>query len=198
MTQTAGDENAETDVTEDATTDASADAEAADERPSMEEIVAELDQELTATKDKWLRAVAELDNYKKRVKRDIDDAVFRARKSLLGDFLPTVDNLERALTLTKSNEELAKGIKMVSSEFIKALAKHGIQPVPSVGHAFDPAIHEALQQMPSDKYAPGIVTIEYEKGFRFNERLLRAARVIVASPDSTGTEGVSSEAEQAN
>ncbi|MCA9714235.1 MAG: nucleotide exchange factor GrpE [Myxococcales bacterium] len=192
MTQTPGDENAATDVTEDPTADERS-AEAEESAPTMEEIVAELDQELTATKDKWLRAVAELENYKKRVKRDIDDAVFRARKSLLADLLPTVDNLERALSLANDNADLAKGIRMVSGEFIKALARHGIEPVPSVGHAFDPAVHEALQQMPSDKYAPGIVTIEYEKGFRFGDRLLRAARVIVASPDSTGSEGVSAE-----
>ena len=192
MTQTPGDENAATDVTEDPTADERS-AEAEESAPTLEEIVAELDQELTATKDKWLRAVAELENYKKRVKRDIDDAVFRARKSLLADLLPTVDNLERALSLANDNADLAKGIRMVSGEFIKALARHGIEPVPSVGHAFDPAVHEALQQMPSDKYAPGIVTIEYEKGFRFGDRLLRAARVIVASPDSTGSEGVSAE-----
>ena len=174
MTQTPGDENAATDVTEDPTADERS-AEAEESAPTMEEIV------------------AELENYKKRVKRDIDDAVFRARKSLLADLLPTVDNLERALSLANDNADLAKGIRMVSGEFIKALARHGIEPVPSVGHAFDPAVHEALQQMPSDKYAPGIVTIEYEKGFRFGDRLLRAARVIVASPDSTGSEGVSAE-----
>jgi molecular chaperone GrpE len=190
MTQAAG-ENIE--IVDDA--EAASDSEGGEEveaelGPSADEVIEGLEQESAALKDKWLRALAELENYKKRVKRDIDDATFRVRKSLLMDFLPTVDNLERALELAKDNEELAKGIKMVTGAFIKSLAKHNITQVPGVGHPFDPSFHEALQQIPSDKYAPGVVALVYEKGYQFGDRLLRAARVIVAGPDSTGTEGI--------
>lgn len=148
--------------------------------------IEDLEAELAATKDKWLRQVAELDNYKKRVRREVDDAVFRARQDLLSSFLPTVDNLERALELAGGSEQLAKGIKMVLSEFLAALGRHGIEPVPSIGVPFDPAIHEALQQVDSPDHAPGTVIREFEKGFRSGERLLRAARVIIAGAGSTG------------
>lgn len=148
--------------------------------------IEDLEAELAATKDKWLRQVAEFDNYKKRVRREVDDAVFRARQSLLSSFLPTVDNLERALELAGGNEQLAMGIKMVLGEFLGALGRHGIEPVPSVGVAFDPTIHEALQQVDSPDHAPGTVIREFEKGFRSGDRLLRAARVIIAGAGSTG------------
>lgn len=137
-------------------------------------------------KDKWLRAVAELENYKKRVRREIDDATFRAQQNLLNAFLPTVDNLERALDLARSNEQLFKGIQMVVSSFMGALGRHGVEPVPSVGHPFDPAIHEALQQIDSPDHAPGVVVREWEKGYRQGDRLLRPARVVIAGPGSGG------------
>lgn len=143
-------------------------------------------EESALLKDKWLRAVAELDNYKKRTRREIDDAVFRARQDLLGSFFPTADNLERALELARGDENLFKGIEMVAREFRGALAKAGIEAVPGVGHPFDPAIHEALQQIDSPDHAPGVVVREFEKGYRQGDRLLRPARVIIAGPGSTG------------
>jgi molecular chaperone GrpE len=139
-------------------------------------------------KDKWLRALAELENYKKRTRREIDDATFRAQQNLLSSFLPTVDNLERALALARDNEQLHKGIKMVVNDFLSALARFGVEPVASVGQVFDPAFHEALQQIDSPDFAPGMVAMEFEKGFRQGDRLLRPARVVIAGPGSTGGE----------
>jgi len=152
--------------------------------------------EAAALKDKWLRAVADHENYKKRVKRDIDDAVHRAVQGLLGSFLPVGDNLERALSVIPedTSEKIApliKGIEMVRQEFFSALAKQGIKPIPSVGTPFDPNVHEALQQADSEEYAPGVVMMEYEKGYTRGDKLLRPARVIVAGPGSTGTKGQS-------
>lgn len=154
--------------------------------PDPNERIQALEQEVAATKDKWLRSVAELDNYKKRVRREVDDAVLRARQGLLSSFLPTVDNLERALELAVDHEQLAKGIDMVLSGFLAALSKQGIEPVPSVGIPFDPSIHEALQQLDSPDHAPGVVIREFEKGFKQGDRLIRAARVIIAGAGSTG------------
>ncbi|PCC67612.1 molecular chaperone GrpE [Nannocystis exedens] len=137
-------------------------------------------------KDKWLRALAELENYKKRTRREIDDNVFRAQQNLLNAFLPTVDNLGRALELARGNEQLHKGIQMVVNDFMSALGRFGVEPVPSVGHPFDPAIHEALQQIDTPDFPPGVVAREWEKGFRQGDRLLRPARVVIAGPGSTG------------
>jgi len=161
-------------------------------------LLADKDQEIASLKDKWLRAVADHENYKKRVKRDIDDAVSRKTQSLLTSFLPTVDNLERALEIAApaaaqasddnaaNVEQVVKGLKMVVHDFLGGLKKHGIEPVASVGVPFDPAIHDALQQIDSPDHAPGVVIREFEKGYKQGDRLLRPARVIVAGAGSGG------------
>ena len=171
-------------------------AEAADDASAQ---VARLEDELSATKDKWLRAVADLENYKKRVKREMDEAVLRATQQLLSAFLPVMDNLERALEVAepaannasddnaKNVQNLVLGIRMVKDEFLGALSRHGIEPVGAVGEPFDPSVHDALQQMDSPDHAPGVVIREFEKGYRMGERLLRPARVIVAGSGSTGS-----------
>ena len=150
------------------------------------EKLAKSEQEVASLKDRWLRAVADLENYKKRTRREIDDAVFRARQDLLTSFFPTADNLDRALELARGNEQLFKGIEMVTHEFRSALTRNGIEAVPSVGHPFDPAMHEALSQVDSPDHAPGTVTFEFERGYRQGDRLLRPARVVIAGPGSKG------------
>jgi molecular chaperone GrpE len=76
---------------------------------------------------------------------------------------------------------------MVRKEFLAALQRNGIEPVPTVGHPFDPSMHDALQQLDSPDYPPGVVIREFERGYRRGNRLLRPARVIVAGAGSTGT-----------
>jgi molecular chaperone GrpE len=141
-------------------------------------------------RDKWLRSVADHDNYRKRVKRDIDDAVGRATASLLESFLPTVDNLERAMAAAAgADSSLVEGLRMVLRDFLAALARHGIAPIESVGQPFDPSRHDALQQIDSPEHAPGVVIREFEKGYLRGDRLLRPARVVIAGPGSTGDPG---------
>jgi len=157
--------------------------------------------EAASLKDKWLRAVADLENYKKRVRREIDDAQVRTVQQILPSFLPVMDNLERALEIAepaaksvggdvaKNVEQVVTGLRMVASEFKGALAKHGVVQVPTIGTPFDPAVHDALQQIDSPDFPPGVVVREFEKGYRIGERLIRPARVIVAGAGSTGTAG---------
>lgn len=170
---------------EQAANEAVADEEQAE---TLESQLAAAEAESAALRDKWLRAVADLDNYKKRVKRDIDDAIHRAVQNLLSSFLVVGDNLERALSVAPpdANDQLLKGIDMVRQEFFGALGKHGIKPIESVGKPFDPNLHDALQQVDSPDYPPGTVMAEYEKGYQRGDKLLRAARVIVTGPGSTG------------
>ena len=172
-----------------------------EETVDFDAILSAKDDEIAALKDKWLRAVADNENYKKRVKRDTDDAVTRKTQSLLTSFLPTIDNLDRALEIAEpvaaqvpkevagNVEQVVKGLRMVRDEFLSGLKKHGIEPVPSVGVPFDPAIHDALQQIDSPDHAPGVVIREFEKGYKLGERLLRPARVIIAGGGSGGGSG---------
>jgi molecular chaperone GrpE len=172
-----------------------------EETVDFDAILAAKDDEIAALKDKWLRAVADNENYKKRVKRDIDDAVTRKTQSLLTSFLPTVDNLDRALEIAEpvvgqvpkevagNVEQVVKGLRMVRDEFLGGLKRQGIEPVPAVGVPFDPAIHDALQQIDSPDHAPGVVIREFEKGYKLGERLLRPARVIIAGTGSGGSSG---------
>jgi molecular chaperone GrpE len=164
----------------------------------LRERVETLRGEVSGTKDKWMRALADLENYKKRTKKEMDDAALRTAKSLLPAFLPVLDNLERALevaepTAANASDEnaenvrnLVQGIKMVRQEFLGALGRNGIEPIDSIGTAFDPAVHDALQQLDSPDFPPGVVIREFEKGYMLKGRLLRPARVIVAGAGSTG------------
>lgn len=169
------------------------------ELAELRERVETLRGEVTGTKDKWMRALADLENYKKRTKKEMDDAALRTAKSLLPAFLPVLDNLERALevaepTAANASDEnaenvrnLVQGIKMVRQDFLAALVRNGIEPIDSIGTAFDPAVHDALQQFDSPDFPPGVVIREFEKGYMLKGRLLRPARVIVAGAGSTGT-----------
>lgn len=176
-----------------------------EETVDFDAILAAKDEEIAALKDKWLRAIADQENYKKRVKRDTDDAITRKTQSLLTSFLPTIDNLDRALEIAEpvvgqvpqelagNIEQVVKGLRMVRDEFLGGLKKHGIEPVPSVGVPFDPAIHDALQQFDSPDHAPGVVIREFEKGYKLGDRLIRPARVIIAGAGSgAGSDGAAS------
>lgn len=156
-------------------------------QPGPQEKIAELEAQVATLRDKWLRAVADLENYKKRTKRDIEDATQRKVSGLLESFLPVGDNLERAIEVGGDDEgPLMSGIRLVRKELYAALARHGIEPIQSVGRPFDPSMHDALQQIDSPDHAPGVIVREFEKGYVRDGRLLRPARVIVAGPGSTG------------
>jgi molecular chaperone GrpE len=165
---------------------------------ALAERIAELEDQLAQTKDRWLRAVADHENYKKRSKRETDETVMRKVQALLRAFLPAVDNLDRALETAvpavanasaenaQSIEQVVKGVQMVRDEFLASLKREGIDPIDSVGQPFDPAVHDALQQIDSPDHAPGAVIREFEKGYKMGDRLLRPARVIVAGAGSGG------------
>lgn len=173
----------------DATDDSAANGAARDSSP-LEAVQAELEaakKEAAGFKDRWLRAVAEHENYKKRAGRDVADQMQREVSRLLGEFLPVADNLDRALeSAGDRDDQLVTGIKMVRQVLAQGLEKHGIKAVPGIGAPFDPNHHEALQQFDSPEYAPGHVIQVFEGGYVRDGRLLRPAKVIVAGPGSTG------------
>lgn len=135
--------------------------------------------------DLYLRERAELENFRRRMQREKDDLAKFANENLLREFLPVLDNLERALSHARQNEEnddegLLKGVEMILGQFQKVLEKFGVTAVDAVGKPFNPAWHEAMGQMESREHPPNTVIQEMQRGYILNERLLRPALVMVA------------------
>jgi molecular chaperone GrpE len=145
--------------------------------------VAEARAEAARMKDQWVRTAADFDNYRKRARRDVDDARKAGREDLLKELLPVFDNLERAIVSAQRATEVkpvADGLAMVVKQFVDVVSRSGITKVPTVGVSFDPSIHEAIQQVETDDHPPGTVVSEIQAGYMQGERLVRAAMVVVA------------------
>ena len=133
--------------------------------------------------DRFLRQVAELENFKKRVAREKEEAVRFANESLIRDLLPVIDNLERAVSHAQgggNGKPLVEGVEMVLKGLLDVLAKHGVVQISAVGQPFDPGKHEAMAQVESENHTPNTVVEEHHKGYLLKDRLLRPALVTVA------------------
>jgi molecular chaperone GrpE len=153
-----------------------------DVEPSVEE---SLKAEVTRLKDQLLRALADFDNFRKRSRREISDAERVAREDTLRELLPVFDNLERAsqhAVEATDVQSLNEGIQMVMRQFLDTLTKLNVERVQSVGLPFDPAVHEAVQQVESSELPPGAVAHELLAGYRVGDRLIRPAMVVVVKP----------------
>jgi molecular chaperone GrpE len=140
-------------------------------------------------RDQLLRTLADFDNFRKRSRREVSDAERRGREELLKDLLPIFDNLERAAVHAETASDmksLADGIGMVMRQFTDTLARLGIERVASVGNAFDPSQHEAIQQLETGEHPPGTVAAEVQAGYKLGDRLIRPALVVVAKAPVNG------------
>lgn len=147
----------------------------------------ELEAERDDLKDQLLRARAEFDNYRRRTAREAADLRKTASADLVRDLLPVADNFARALDHADDKDgNFAEGVKMVAQQFADALAKAGVEPIPAVGEPFDPTVHDALAQQPSDTEPAGTITVEYERGYRMGDYVVRPAKVVVSSGPADG------------
>ncbi len=151
--------------------------------------------EAAKMKDAWLRTAADFDNFRKRTRKELDEARRSGREDLLRAVLPVFDNLERAIQSSQRTSDvkaMADGLAMVLRQFTEALGREGISRVPTVGQPFDPGVHEAIQQVETSDHAPGTVLAEVQPGYTQGDRLMRAAMVVVAKAKSgDGEEPVS-------
>lgn len=152
--------------------------------------------------EKMLRAVADLENYKKRAVKEKEEVQKFGSEKLLRDFLPVVDNFDRALEHARTSgdiESLKKGVEMTRKLFEDTLAKHGVKSFSSKGEPFDPNRHEAMSAAESDELPPNHVHSEYLRGFTLNDRLIRPALVVVSkaksAPEAAPTETPPAESE---
>lgn len=139
-------------------------------------------------KEQALRALADLDNYRKRSAREIEAARRATKEDLIRDLLPVFDNIIRGIQSAERAQEVktvVEGLGMVLRQFEQTLEKAGVRKVPTVGAAFDPQVHEAIQQVETDEHAPGTIVAEVQGGYVNGDRLVRAALVVVAKPKTT-------------
>jgi molecular chaperone GrpE len=137
-------------------------------------------------KDKYLRAVAELSNYRKRAEKDRQDSLRYANAGLVKSLLPVLDNLQRVVASANEHPEntaaVVDGVKLTIDAFRKALAEHHVVPIEAEGQTFDPAVHEAMMQQPSAEHDTPTVLQALQEGFKLFDRVIRPARVVVSKP----------------
>ncbi len=166
---------------------ASGDAVQGDGRGSLESQLAEASREV-------LRVRAEMENYRKRMQRDSDQQLKYANVPLVRDLIEVVDNLNRALdaasqesagstqqTGITQSAALRDGVQMVLEQLASVMGKYGCKRIESVGHEFDPNVHEAIAQMPSPEHAAGVVMQEVAAGYLLHDRVVRPSSVIVST-----------------
>ena len=140
-------------------------------------------KELEALNEKYLRLLAEYDNFRKRSAREIENLFKTATVNLIKELLPILDNLDLA-TEHKENkttlEEYVKGITLIEDQLRDILARAGLEHLEVVGKPFDPNLHDAVMQIESDEYESGVVTSETQKGYMFSGTVIRHPKVIVS------------------
>jgi len=138
--------------------------------------------EAEENRDRWLRALAELENVRKRTKRELDMWIRTANEQLVLNLLPVLDSFERALDHASEESGLAsfrEGVELIFSQLKDALEKAGVTVIEAKDRPFDPNLHEALMQMESEEQDSGMVLEEVERGYRLNDRVIRPAKVVV-------------------
>lgn len=150
---------------------------------SAQTLLTALKAEVQSNYDKYVRAVAELENQKKRNIKERSELIKYQGESLARDLLEVVDNLELALSkdVPGANEELIKGIRLVLDSFVSILQRHSIVGESALGKPFDPVKHEALATVPTDSHPPGVVMEEFKRAYFFKDKLLRPGQVVVAA-----------------
>lgn len=162
-----------------------ADGFSGDESP--EQLVDALEQQVAELRGRELKAQAELENFRRRMLRDVETQLKFAAMPLVNDLLEVVDNLHRATesaSTASSSDGLISGVRMVQQQLANILAKHHCKPIPGVGNPFDPNVHQAIAQHASDEYPAGTVMLETSLGYMMHDRVVRPSMVIVSTGPS--------------
>jgi molecular chaperone GrpE len=155
----------------------------ADQAPTAAAVPAseakELAAELGRMEDRYKRALADLDNYRKRAAREVEQRVNEARESMLRDWLDAVDSVERAMRM-QSDASCREGLQAVLAQMSATLARQGAHRIGAVGEEFDPEIHEAIAVQPVDDVPDRTILAVDRSGFALGDRVIRPAQVVVA------------------
>ncbi|MCX5834643.1 MAG: nucleotide exchange factor GrpE [Deltaproteobacteria bacterium] len=144
----------------------------------------EKEKESAAHYDKYLRAAADLENYKKRMAREHADLVKYGNEKLIKDLMPLLDSLDRALKqandVSAEVQAFIDGLKLIEAQFMACLQKHGVEKIEARGKDFDPNLHQAVMMIESEDFEDNKVVEEFETGYLLNGRLLKPAKVSVS------------------
>lgn len=157
--------------------------EPSDEAAALQAEVSKLEAQLNDMKNRYLRAQADLDNFRRRTRKEKEEQAKYASLSVIKALLPALDNLERALNAgreTDSSDGLIQGVEMVNRQILDTLEQEGLKPIPAVGEPFNPEYHEAVMQVQSDEHEAGIVVEELQKGYQLKDRVIRPSMVKVS------------------
>lgn len=150
-----------------------------------------LEEQLANEKDRFVRLSAEFDNYRKRKQREIDEFKKFATETVFKQFLPVVDNLERAISSAESNKDLdtlLEGVKLTHKEILKIFQAFNVTPVEAENQVFDPNFHQAVTQKETDEVPVNTVTNVLQTGYVLNDRLIRPAMVVVSKRTENDTD----------
>lgn len=158
-----------------------------DEISILKKRIEELENEVSDMKDKYMRAMAEAENIRKRTAKEKADGIKRANKGLLLSLINFMDNFERALKSFDNDEtikesEYYKGVELIHKQFIDFLTDNGVSEIEALGEEFDPNLHEALTMIEAADIDKEQVVEVYAKGYKLNDELLRTAKVVVGKP----------------
>jgi molecular chaperone GrpE len=150
--------------------------------------------QLAEADDRLIRLQADFENFRKRAQRERQEALQYGPQNLVKDLLSVVDNLERAIDHARQSEggdlqSFLQGVELVQREFLGVLGNHGVNEIEASGKPFDPALHEAMAQLPVTDSAPNTVVEVLQKGYQLRDRLVRASRVVVAKTPEPGEGG---------
>ncbi len=155
---------------------------------TRDEAMERLRGEVDDANNRVLMSQADLENFRKRMRRDMEDQIRFAALPVVADILEVRDNLVRAIEAvvtagseTKAGDGLREGVQMLVKQFDNTLAKHGIKPIQSIGEVFDPNFHQAITQMPSAEHPAGSIAHEAVTGFQMHGRVVRPSQVIVST-----------------
>lgn len=158
-----------------------------DELVELKQTLASKADEAQALQDKYLRLAAEFENYKRLAQKEQREFARFANENILKEWLPIIDNLERAIKSAQASPEekpnnkgLIQGVELTLKQCLEALAKFGVKQVASVGTSFDPACHQAVARVESATVPENMVVEEYQRGYLLHDRILRAAMVTVS------------------
>ena len=149
---------------------------------SLEDKIKALEEAAAADKDKYLRLLAEYDNFRKRSIQEKLNASSDATARAALEVISVIDNFERAMAAECSDENYKKGVEMIYGQFLEVIKKLGVEEIDALGKEFDPNMHNAVSQVEDENFGENTVSQVYQKGYKLGDKVIRCAMVVVANP----------------